>query len=73
MSKLANDNCLKGFKCPDCGSLGPFAIVSTVVAIVNDDGVNEYLETEWNEDSPCQCVECTHEDIVSHFCRMGQG
>ena len=67
-----NKNCLKGMSCPKCGSSGPFRIASTCWAIVNDDGVEETTEFEWDDDSACRCVGCGHDAKVSPFCEEGR-
>lgn len=56
-----NTNCLAGMKCPECGSLGPFRFPASCWAIVNDDGVEESTDFDWDENAIGRCVSCGHE------------
>lgn len=63
-----NSNCLEGMQCVNCKSYGPFRIEITTVMIVHDDGVGESVsDTEWNDESFCQCSECDNAGPVSTF------
>jgi len=64
-----NINCLAGLKCPKCGSLGPFEIQCSVVAVVHDDGTDEGRDHEWNDDSLCICHDgtCAFQGKVADF------
>jgi len=69
--KKMNDNCLQGFECPKCGSLGPFWIQAVMRAeiLMSDDGTVEEkdMSTDWEEDSDCRCPECGYEAWVLDF------
>ena len=54
---MQNDNRLKGMRC-SCGSYGPFLITSRVWAEVTDEGVEEYTDCKWDENSYCICKVC---------------
>jgi len=65
-----NENVLEGFSCPNCGSFGPFKILASMTAWVrvSDDGTDPFSgDTEWDDDAPCECTECGHEDLVARF------
>lgn len=65
--KAVNDNCLKGLRCPKCGSLGPFSIGTYSSAIVHDDGIAETSDHDWDKDSPCTCQACDKDGKVADF------
>lgn len=66
-----NENCLVGWKCPKCGSEGPFYIDAVLHAsiLINDDGTMEedVTATDWDDDSRAQCYKCDLEGVVSDF------
>ena len=64
---MPNTNCLQGMKCPECGALEPFKIAISTIATVYDDGTEEFGDTEWDDDSYCECGSCSHSGIVEQF------
>lgn len=66
-----NTNCLQGFKCPGCESLGPFWIRATISAevLMSDKGTVEErdVSTDWEQDANCRCPECGYEATVRNF------
>lgn len=62
-----NENCLKGMRCPTCGSYGPFQIACTVLGEVSDDGVSEGTHWDWDDKSFIRCKCCRHEGDVGEF------
>lgn len=64
---MPNTGCLEGFCCPECGSEGPFDIEITTTARVYDSGACDTTDHEWDDDSPCECVECGHAARVEDF------
>ena len=54
---MPNTNALKGFRCPNCGSEGPFHIICQVPLCI-DDGIDDFECTNWEPDSWCQCANC---------------
>ncbi len=62
-----NVNCLAGMKCPKCGSLGPFRIITTCLATVSDDGIEETEEHEWDANAWCECKHCHECGTVGSF------
>lgn len=63
-----NKNCLKGMRCPECGSYGPFLIEAKVTILIYDDGTeDDGTDTEWEDDSYCHCPECNHAGDVKEF------
>ena len=69
----ANTNCLEGMKCPACGSREPFRIQMTSIFTIYDDGTDEYGDTEWDDESYCDCVACEHSGTVRDFREENQG
>lgn len=67
MTMSSNSNCLAGFKCPICGSEGPFQIAVTTIMEVSDDGTGDYTEVSWDDESLCFCTNCDHQNSVSGF------
>jgi hypothetical protein len=65
--KNPNQNCLEGMQCPACKSYGPFAIAISAIAVIHDDGADNYGDTEWDGGSYCSCPDCDHDGIVSDF------
>ena len=65
---MASENCLKGMRCPKCGSFEPFNICISTTVQMNDDG-HEYDGgySDWDEDSYCSCTECGKHGKVSDF------
>ena len=66
---MANENCLEGFKCPQCGNEDRFGIACEVVLEVTDEGTGEQLRNghEWDNDSYCECRECLKAGKVKDF------
>lgn len=64
---MTNTNCLAGMRCPSCGHADELRIEVIAVAKVTDDGVELVGDTEWNDDSFCQCDVCDHSATVSAF------
>ncbi len=64
---MANENCLEGMACPKCKGEEPFKIVVTTWMVVYDNGTDEHEDTEWDDDSPCVCVECGYAGKVKDF------
>lgn len=62
-----NVNSLEGFKCPKCGQKDEFQIAVQCWATVRDDGVEDYGDTEWDDDSACQCPDCGFAGKVKDF------
>lgn len=65
-----NQNCLEGMSCPKCGDFGPFKIFVTQSGMteVSDDGTDFINgDTEWDEDSDCECIACGHSAKVRQF------
>lgn len=53
-----NTNLLKGMKCPQCGSEGPFRIRLKGWATVHDDHVTNYDEISFQDDAMAYCIAC---------------
>jgi hypothetical protein len=65
--KDVNNNCLEGMRCPKCKSIEPFRMVVTCFATVYDSGVTDTVEPEWDDNSSCTCIECSHSATVKEF------
>lgn len=61
-----NENNLEGLQCPKCQSYGPFRICAEVFVTVTDEGITEYGDSEWGNDSHCFC-DCGHNATVEGF------
>ena len=55
---MKNHNCLKGMRCPECRSYGPFRIAATAEFEVHDSGTDSYSSVEWEESGTCICMDC---------------
>jgi hypothetical protein len=65
---MSNTNCLQGMQCPKCESLEPFAIEVTTTFRVFDDGTDDQIgNTNWEEDSYCECCQCVFAGTVKDF------
>lgn len=67
---MPNNNCLEGIRCPQCGSEEPFRIVVTTTVLMWDDGTDYDKmggETEWDEESYCECHACGKYGRVKDF------
>lgn len=65
---MANENCLAGMRCPECGNDEPFKIAITAYAIMYDEG-SEEIEEEitWDDASYCECQACLFAGTVADF------
>ena len=68
---MSNVNCLKGIRCPSCGSDGPFDINVYAVARVFDDGIDEITGAEWRDNDVCSCPVCGRNGTVDEFKSTG--
>ena len=62
-----NTNCLEGMACPKCGQTESLHIAVTSWVKMTDDGTDGMTDTEWDENSPCQCLECDHFGLAHEF------
>jgi hypothetical protein len=64
---MPNTNCLENIQCPRCGNEDSFRIAATTIATVCDDGVEDYSEMEWDDDSYIDCTKCCHHRTLKEF------
>lgn len=64
-----NDNCLAGFRCPKCGSEGPFDIATEDFTKWNDDGTWEQSEPSFAPNGMWYCCACKFEGKEEDFRR----
>ncbi len=64
---MANENCLEGLWCPNCGSDGPFEIHVKAWVKVYDDGTGAYSDVAWLDSDNIVCCCCHHGAIVADF------
>jgi hypothetical protein len=64
---MTNTNCLEGMQCPDCGSFEPFNIAVKTMMKVFDNGTDDHGDTDWDEDSYCECCNCQLYGSVAQF------
>lgn len=68
-----NNNCLEGWKCPNCGHTDSFKVEVTRCLTVTlydngtDDSDSGGGETTWENDSPAYCGECDTHATVAYF------
>ena len=66
--EMPNINALKGFRCPNCGSEGPFHIVCQVPLCIDDEGADsDFMGYSFDTTSHCLCPTCTVDGPVSYF------
>lgn len=53
-----NKNALEGRSCPSCGSFKRFDVLGKAWMTVMDDGIEEYVDPEWDDDSKVRCTQC---------------
>lgn len=64
---MSNENCLKGIRCPECGSAEPFNIVALATFLVYDTGTDRVDDVEWDDDSRITCTYCGMQGQVKDF------
>jgi hypothetical protein len=66
---MANDNCLEGIRCPQCGNEDRLLIVTTVLAEVTDDGADIAggSDMQWDDASMTRCPECDRDGPLKEF------
>lgn len=61
---------MSDYKCPKCNVTdeeGWFNVVGTAAFQIDRNGVEDYIDPEWNDDSPMWCRTCGHGGIVADF------
>lgn len=69
---MTNTNCLADMQCPQCRSFEPFNIEVKTSMRVFDNGTDDHGDTEWDEDSYCECCECGFSGTVADFSKETQ-
>lgn len=64
---MPNENCLEGFRCPECGHEDDFMIDGTTTFSVEDAGTGDTQDVHWDDHSFCACGDCQHSGIVKDF------
>ncbi len=64
---MTNDNCLAGIRCPKCGFEDSFFIEGKSLFTVTDDGTEDHSDIHWDEESYCECRECSHGGKLKEF------
>jgi hypothetical protein len=67
-----NTSFLKGWKCPSCGSLGPFEFKCACDVVVTDSGVIAARNVKVNTFSSCKCQKCSTVRRVCNFSKKGK-
>lgn len=65
---MANENCLKGMRCPRCEQDERLKIEVRTVVMMYDDGDSGQGDLHWEDESYCECPECGHYGVVRDFC-----
>lgn len=53
-----NKSALAQRSCPSCGSFERFNVSGKAWITVTDEGIDEYAQPEWDDDSPVRCPRC---------------
>ena len=64
---MPNENCLEGWKCPECRSDGPFQIAATCWVTMYDDGADDSHDFEYDDSNTAICVGCSLAGTVGVF------
>ena len=65
---MANTNCLKGMRCPECGNEDYFQILVNQIYDVSDDGADDGgRDVDWDESNWCWCNDCNEHGTVGYF------
>jgi hypothetical protein len=64
---MTNTNSLENIKCPACGNEEAFRIAATTIATVTDDGIDDYGDMEWHDDSFAECNACCRYGTLKDF------
>lgn len=62
-----NENCLKGKRCPKCGSYGPFAILAEAWFKVDDTGTCDAEDVSWDNNHLAICSACNYKGKFGTF------
>jgi hypothetical protein len=64
-----NTHHLKGFRCKQCRSTGPFMLTLHRQVYLYDHGLveTEGNQNEWTDSTPCECVACHNHALVRGF------
>ena len=60
--RTPNENCLRGKRCPKCGSYGPFEIDVSTTILLSDEGSCDAKNgaIEFNDESRAKCSNCSY-------------
>jgi hypothetical protein len=64
---MKNTNCLADIKCPKCGNKGQFKINANATFSLTDDGIIDYADVDWDDDSQITCVSCNKTGKIKEF------
>lgn len=64
-----NVNCLRGKRCPNCGSYGPFEVVVSMRVLLYDSGADDADDgsVEFDDSAPTVCYECQYRGNFGQF------
>jgi len=65
---MSNTNCLEGIQCPECEHHTEFFVTMTAVFSLRDEGTEQNGDSEWDDDSPCECSNCGYSAKMADFC-----
>ena len=66
MENYRNENCLKGYECPECGAQGPFMIPTLAIVDWTDDGTGDLFEPQF-ADGHWECKTCGYRGSEHDF------
>jgi hypothetical protein len=64
---MTNTNCLENIKCPACGNEESLRIAASTIATVTDDGMEDYSDMEWGDNSYAECPKCHRNGALKDF------
>lgn len=64
---MTNTNCLKGYRCPDCGQDDRLLITGSAEFSVTDGGSEAHGDHAWGDDNPARCPQCGYDGKLGDF------
>ena len=64
---MANHNCLKGIRCPNCGQEDRFLITALITCEVTDEGSEPVGDHYWDSAAFTHCPECEYQGTLKDF------
>lgn len=62
-------NCLEGWRCPQCGNVEKFRIVGSALFTLTDEGLEDFENVHYDNNSLTYCRECNFVGTKHDFCK----